>query len=160
MSRINFDFSPSRNAASGIINSIENVTGIFDKIMGIAILVIFTVLLLAIFIFGPGEPVPQYGTPPGNNRVGKIVKGSFFKNIIPAWYKEYIVYEQKTANGNRWNYYLNIKNPGTMSGFIELERNSPYRLYDGDYVYFNNESYTLIRDDKLKDTGLTVSVTF
>lgn len=162
MSRINFNFSPPREVLSpvtGITNSIENVTGIFDKIMGIAILIIFAVLLLIIFIFGPGEPIPEYGIAPGK-KIGKIVKGSFFKNIIPSWYKEYDVYEQRIANGNRWNYYLNMKNTETSSGYVELQRNSLYRMYDGDYIYFNNQDYTLYRDDKLKNNGLTVSVTF
>ncbi len=81
MSSINFNFSPTRAAfspVSSVTNSIENVTGIFDKIMGIAILVIFAVLLLIIFIFGPGEPIPQYGIPPGR-KVGKIYKGEVFQ---------------------------------------------------------------------------------
>lgn len=159
MSRINFDFSGFANK-NPVSKGINTVTSIFDKIIVIAMLAIFVFIFAYVIFIGPSQSIPNYGIPPGNNRIGKIVKGSFFKNIIPAWYKEYIVYEQKTANGNRWNYYLNIKNPGTLSGFIELERNSPYRLYDGDYVYFNNESYTLVRDDKLKNTGLSVSVTF
>lgn len=153
MSSINFNFSPTRGAfspASSITNSIENVTGIFDKIMGIAILIIFAVLLLIIFIFGPGEPIPQYGIPPGR-KVGKIYKGGFFKNIIPSWYKEYDVYEERTGR-NSWTYYLNVRNVGTdnMSGsFIELANNTSIRLKNGEYAYLKNEPYVFQATEKL-----------
>mgnify|MGYP005659134225 FL=1 len=149
MSSINFNFSPARDVfspASAITNSIENVTGIFDKIMGIAILLIFAVVLLVIFIFGPGEPIPQYGIPPGR-RIGKIYKGAFFKNIIPSWYKEYTVYEQRTGR-NTWTYYLNVRNVDTdnMSGsFVELANNTSIRLKSGDYTYLKNEPYIFER---------------
>lgn len=153
MSSINFNFSPTRGVfspVSSVTNSIENVTGIFDKIMGIAILVIFAVLLLIIFIFGPGEPIPQYGIPPGR-KVGKIYKGGFFKNIIPSWYKEYDVYEERTGR-NSWTYYLNVRNVGTdnMSGsFIELANNTSIRLKNGEYAYLKNEPYVFQTTEKL-----------
>ena len=154
MSSINFNFSPPKDVfsspVSSLSSSIENATSIFDNIMGIAVLIIFAVVLLIIFIFGPGEPIPQYGIPPGR-KVGKIHKGSFFKNIIPSWYKEYDVYEERTT-ALTWTYYLNVRNLDIddMSGsFVELANNTSVRLKDGDYTYLKNEPYVFQSIEKL-----------